>query len=40
MNSRKEINVDATCLPHMTTLYEVICNLSQEPRKITLALTF
>lgn len=29
MNSRKEINVDATCLSHMTTLYEVICNLSQ-----------
>lgn len=37
MNSRKEINVDATCLSHMTTLYEVI---DKEPRKITLALTF
>lgn len=46
MNSRKEINVDATCLSHMTTLYDRSHlqskpgKIDKEPRKITLALTF
>lgn len=40
MNSRKEINVDATCLSHMTHLQSKPGKIDKEPRKITLALTF